>query len=144
MWPSLFSGCVLAAFFVSSSLLSFPPWARLDLGLDSLLHTFHFTCKAIINNPQLLIMRWQRRAINQQPANEFPQILCVVEMERAPLFFLQDSVCISIYCAQPHTEYGREWMSDNRTETERWFVSEIRQWMRSMDTGSYSPWNRAH
>lgn len=45
---------------------------------------------AFANNPRLLIMRGQRRAMNQQPANEFPadQIrACESESPRLPPVF---------------------------------------------------------
>lgn len=95
----------------------FPPFfpsPQPVLPLDHNPHRTLSTCEVIINNPQLLIMRWQQRAINQRPANEFQQILpvCVwkeksgvVEMEEAsllvsprlPLYF-------RLLCSPPHGE----------------------------------------
>lgn len=63
---------------------SFPSWPVLTSD-HALRHTFsRSTCKAIINNPQLLIMRWQQCAIKQWLANEFQQIqnVCVSLEER--------------------------------------------------------------
>ncbi len=137
--------CVLPPSFLS---------VFVDLGPRSSLHSLRSICKAIVNNPQLLIIRWQRCAINQQKANEFHQTLCgyesengVVEMEKTSFlgFFclsLKGSFCVFTHCAHPYMENIREWMNGHCTDWARRLLSEIKNRQGDQRRQRYSPWNR--